>query len=146
MNYPSSPAPPTSCPTGRVGSTLRLSGQLPLKDGELLGQAVVGRDMELETARELARHAALNCLAAAVRAVGDLGRIRVVQMPVLVASTPDFGRQSQVANSASELLIEVLRCGAERTRSLWSLRRAGRSQVRSRAWSKRRGARRCGCP
>jgi enamine deaminase RidA (YjgF/YER057c/UK114 family) len=29
-------------------------------------------------------------------------------MLVLVASTPDFGEQSNVANSASELLIEVL--------------------------------------
>jgi len=31
-----------------------------------------------------------------------------VQMLVFVASTPDFGLQSQVASAASELLIEVL--------------------------------------
>jgi enamine deaminase RidA (YjgF/YER057c/UK114 family) len=68
----------------------------------------VGRDVELETARSLARHAVLNCLAAAVQAVGDLDRVRIVQMLVFVASTPDFGEQSQVANAASELLIEVL--------------------------------------
>ena len=91
-----------------VGSSIHISGQLPFKDGELLGQGVVGRDVELETAKELARHAALNCLAAAVQAVGDLDRVRIVQMLVFVASTPDFGLQSQVANAASELLIEVL--------------------------------------
>ncbi|MBC9824194.1 RidA family protein [Terrabacter sp. MAHUQ-38] len=91
-----------------VGSSIHISGQLPFKDGQLLGQGVVGRDVELDTARELARHAALNCLAAAVQAVGDLDRVRIVQMLVFVASTPDFGLQSRVANAASELLIEVL--------------------------------------
>ena len=91
-----------------VDSSIHISGQLPFKDGELLGQGVVGRDVELETARELARHCALHCLAAAVQAVGDLERVRIVQMLVFVASTPDFGLQSRVANAASELLIEVL--------------------------------------
>jgi enamine deaminase RidA (YjgF/YER057c/UK114 family) len=64
--------------------------------------------VDLETAKELARHAALNCLAAVVQAVGDLDRVRVVQMLVFVASPPDFGLQSKVAEGASELLIEVL--------------------------------------
>ncbi|EPJ39625.1 hypothetical protein STAFG_3333 [Streptomyces afghaniensis 772] len=91
-----------------VDSSIHISGQLPYRDGELLDQGVVGRDVELETAKELARHAVLNCLAAAVQAVGDLDRVRIVQMLVFVASTPDFGEQSQVANAASELLIEVL--------------------------------------
>jgi enamine deaminase RidA (YjgF/YER057c/UK114 family) len=91
-----------------VGSSIYISGQLPYKDGWLRGQGTVGRDVDLETAQELARHAALNCLAAAVQAVGDLGRVRIVQMLVFVAGTPDFGQQSQVANAASELLIEVL--------------------------------------
>lgn len=91
-----------------VDSSIHIAGQLPSKDGELLGQGIVGRDVDLETAQELARHAALNCLAAAVQAVGDLDRVRIVQMLVFVASTPDFGLQSQVAQAASELLIEVL--------------------------------------
>ncbi|WP_405621205.1 RidA family protein [Streptomyces sp. NBC_00076] len=92
----------------KEGSSIYISGQLPYKDGWLLGQGVVGRDVELETAQELVRHAALNALAAAVQAVGDLDRVRIVQMLVFVASTPDFGQQSNVANAASELLIEVL--------------------------------------
>jgi enamine deaminase RidA (YjgF/YER057c/UK114 family) len=91
-----------------VDSSIYISGQLPYKDGLLLGQGIVGREVELETAQELARHAALNALAAAVQAVGDLDRVRIVQMLVFVASTPDFGEQSQVANAASELLIKVL--------------------------------------
>lgn len=91
-----------------VDSSIHISGQLPYKDGVLLGQGIVGRDVGLEAAQDLARHAVVNCLAAAVQAVGDLERVRIVQMLVFVASTPDFGLQSQVANAASEVLIEVL--------------------------------------
>ena len=91
-----------------VDSSIHVSGQLPYKDGVLLGQGIVGRDVGLETAQDLARHTVVNCLAAAVQAVGDLERVRIVQMLVFVASAPDFGLQSQVANAASELLIEVL--------------------------------------
>jgi enamine deaminase RidA (YjgF/YER057c/UK114 family) len=91
-----------------VGESIHISGQLPFRDGKLLDQGIVGRDVDLETGKELARHAALNCLAAAVQAVGDLDKVRVVQMLVFVASLPDFGLQSKVAEGASELLIEVL--------------------------------------
>ena len=91
-----------------VGSSIHVAGQLPFRDGELLGRGVLGRDVDLETGRELARHAALNCLAVAADAVGDLERVRIVQMLVFVASTPEFGLQSKVADAASDLLIDVL--------------------------------------
>jgi enamine deaminase RidA (YjgF/YER057c/UK114 family) len=89
-----------------VDSSIHVAGQLPYKEGELLGQGLLGRDVDLETGRELARHAALN--AVAVDAVGGLDRVRIVQMLVFVASTPDFGLQSKVADAASELLVDVL--------------------------------------
>jgi enamine deaminase RidA (YjgF/YER057c/UK114 family) len=91
-----------------VDSSIYVAGQLPYKDGELLGQGTLGRDVELETARDLARQAALNALAVAADAVGDLDRVRIVQTLVFVASTPEFGEQSRVADAASEFLIEVL--------------------------------------
>jgi enamine deaminase RidA (YjgF/YER057c/UK114 family) len=91
-----------------VDSSIYVSGQLPYKDGELLGQGIVGRDVDVQTARGLARHAALNALAAAAQAVGDLDRVRIVQMLVFVASAPELGEQSRVADAASELLVEVL--------------------------------------
>jgi len=92
----------------RVDSSIHVAGQLPFKDGELLGQGIVGRDVDLETGRELARHAALNALAVAAEAVGGLDQVRIVQMLVFVASTPEFGLQSKVADAASELLVDVL--------------------------------------
>ena len=91
-----------------IDSSVYVAGQLPYKDGELLGDGVVGRDVDLETGRELARHAALNALAVAADAVGGLDQVRVVQMLVFVASTPEFGDQSKVADAASELLIDLL--------------------------------------
>ena len=91
-----------------VDSSVHVAGQLPLKDGELLGEGIVGRDVDLETGRELARHAALNALAVAADAVGGLDQVRIVQMLVFVASTPEFGLQSKVADAASELLVDVL--------------------------------------
>ena len=92
----------------RVDSSIYVAGQLPYKDGELLGQGILGRDVEVEAARDLARQAALNALAVAADAVGDLDRVRIVQMLVFVASTPEFGEQSRVADAASELLVDVL--------------------------------------
>lgn len=92
----------------RVDSSIHVAGQLPYKDGELLGQGTLGRDVDLETGRELARHAVVNCLAVAADAVGGLDKVRIVQMLVFVASTPEFGQQSMVADAASELLIDVL--------------------------------------
>jgi enamine deaminase RidA (YjgF/YER057c/UK114 family) len=91
-----------------VDSSIHVAGQLPYKDGELLGQGIVGRDVNLETGRELARHAALNALAVAADAAGGLNQVRIVQMLVFVASTPEFGLQSKVADAASELLVDVL--------------------------------------
>ena len=92
----------------RVDSSIHVAGQLPYRDGQLLGQGILGLDVELETGRDLARHAVLNCLAVAADAVGDLDRVRIVQMLVFVASTPEFGEQSKVADAASELLVDVL--------------------------------------
>ncbi len=91
-----------------VDSSVYVAGQLPYKDGELLGQGILGRDVDLGTARGLARQAALNCLAVAADAVGGLDHVRIVQMLVFVASTPDFGQQSNVADAASELLVHLL--------------------------------------
>jgi enamine deaminase RidA (YjgF/YER057c/UK114 family) len=92
----------------RVDSTIYVAGQLPYVDGELPAQGVLGRDVSVQPAQELARLAAVNALAVATTAVGDLDRVRVVQMTVFVASTAEFGDQSTVADAASELLLTVL--------------------------------------
>jgi enamine deaminase RidA (YjgF/YER057c/UK114 family) len=89
-----------------VNSSIYISGQLPYKDGELLGQGIVGRDIEVQTARGFARQAALNALAVAAQAVGDLDRVRIVQMLVFVPV-----RRSSVS-SRMRPVISSSRCWA----------------------------------
>ena len=90
------------------GASVHVAGQLPYRDGELLARGILGESVEAETGRDLARQAALNALAVAADAIGDLDRVRIVQMLVFVASTPEFGLQWKVADAASELLLDVL--------------------------------------
>ena len=91
-----------------VDSSIHVAGQLPYINGKLSAQGLLGRDVSIDQAQELARLAALNALAVAAAAVGELERVRVVQMLVFVAGTAEFGDQSKVADGASELLTTVL--------------------------------------
>jgi len=95
-------------PAVRSGSHVHTSGQLPMREGELLRTGKVGGEVSLEEAVECARQCALNALAAVRAEVGELSAVRrVVKVVVFVASTPDFTGQPGVANGASELLGEV---------------------------------------
>jgi enamine deaminase RidA (YjgF/YER057c/UK114 family) len=104
-------APPVAAyvPAVRTGSYVYTSGQLPLVDGKLQGVGKVGDGVTTDEAAALARIAALNALAAAASVAGGLDAIaRIVKVTCFVASDPSFTGQAQVANGASELLIEVL--------------------------------------
>lgn len=105
-------------PAVRTGSHVYTSGQLPLVDGKLPGTGKVGDGVAPGEAAQLARTAALNALAAAASVAGGLDSItRVVKVTCFVASAPGFTGQAQVANGASELLIEVLGDAGRHARS-----------------------------
>jgi enamine deaminase RidA (YjgF/YER057c/UK114 family) len=85
-----------------------VSGQLPMRDGELLATGRVGAEVTAEQAYDLARVCALNGLAAAASAVHDLDRVvQVAKVVGFVASTSDFTNQPAVVNGASDLLGEI---------------------------------------
>ena len=91
--------------TGRYVYT---SGQLPMRDGAMIAEGLVGSDVDPETAKECARQCAINALAAAQSVVGSLDRVtRVVKVVGFVASTSGFTAQPAVINGASELLLEI---------------------------------------
>ncbi|MFM6981053.1 MAG: RidA family protein [Micrococcales bacterium] len=91
-----------------TGNLVFTSGQLPFVEGKLPATGKVGADISPEQAKELAKLCALNALAAAKMAIGDLDRItRIVKVVGFVASTPDFTGQPAVINGASEFLGEV---------------------------------------
>ena len=93
----------------RTGHLLFTAGQLPLKDGKLQASGLLGRDVDTATGKEAAKYCAINILAQAKAALGDLETIRrLVKITVFVASTPDFVEQHLVANGASDFLVAAL--------------------------------------
>jgi enamine deaminase RidA (YjgF/YER057c/UK114 family) len=105
-------------PAVRSGGHVFTSGQLPMRDGQLMLTGKVGGEVSQDEAVECARQCALNALAAIRAEVGELSLIvRIVKVVVFVASTPDFTAQPQVANGVSELLGEVFGDAGRHARS-----------------------------
>ena len=104
-------------PALRSGDLVFTSGQLPLRDGELVATGKVGAEVEPEVAAACAQQCALNVLAA-VAALVPLEEVRrVVKLVVFVASAPDFTGQPGVGNGASHLLGEVFGDAGRHARS-----------------------------
>jgi enamine deaminase RidA (YjgF/YER057c/UK114 family) len=96
-------------PFVRSGNLLFPSGQLPMKDGKLAATGLLGRDLETAAGQEAAKLCAINVLAQAKAALGDLEKIRrLVKINVYVASAPNFTEQHLVGNGASDLFAKVL--------------------------------------
>jgi enamine deaminase RidA (YjgF/YER057c/UK114 family) len=105
-------------PAVRSGDQVFTSGQLPMRSGELLAKGKVGTEVTEEEAYACAQQCALNAIAAISSQVGDLSLVqRVVKVVVFVASSPDFTRQPQVANGASELFGSVFGDAGQHARS-----------------------------
>ena len=101
--------------TGRYVYT---SGQLPMRDGAMIAEGLVGADVDPDTAKECARQCAINALAAAQAVIGSLDRVtRVVKVVGFVSSAPGFTGQPAVINGASELLLEVFGDAGRHARS-----------------------------
>jgi enamine deaminase RidA (YjgF/YER057c/UK114 family) len=105
-------------PAVRTGGYVLTSGQLPLREGELLFTGKVGGGVSEDEGYACARQCALNALAAVKAEVGDLSAVtRVVKATVFVASTPHYTGQPKVANGASELLGDVFGDAGQHARS-----------------------------
>ena len=105
-------------PALRSGNHVFTSGQLPMRDGQLMLTGKVGGEVSQEEAVECARQCGLNALAAVRAEVGELSAIkRIVKVVAFVASTPDFTGQPLVANGVSELLGEVFGDAGRHARS-----------------------------
>ena len=94
-------------PTARTGNLLFTAGQLPFVDGRLPATGKVGAEVSPEDAKEYARLAGLNVLAAIDSAVGLDAVERVVKIVGFVASAEGFTGQPGLVNGASDLMAEV---------------------------------------
>jgi enamine deaminase RidA (YjgF/YER057c/UK114 family) len=116
--------PPTPRPAANyVGAVLSdhllfISGHGPMRDGKIAYTGKVGKDLSIEQGYEAAHLVALNCLASAKAALGDLDRIkRVVKLLGMVNCTEDFGDQPRVINGASDLLVRLFGDAGRHARS-----------------------------
>ena len=105
-------------PAVRSGDLMFIAGQICQWNGERRFIGKLGGEISLDDVRfgyqphvvEAARLCALNILAQAKGALGgDLDRIlRCVRLGAFINCTPDFTQQPQVANGASNLMVELL--------------------------------------
>ena len=109
IDLPDAPTPLGSyIPVLRAGNLVFLSGMLPLRQGKLLRQGKVGKDINLDEARENARVATVNALSVLKAYIGSLDKVkRCVKITGYVASETDFTEQPKVLNAASDLLFEI---------------------------------------
>jgi len=110
VTLPPAPKPVAAyVPWVRAGDLVFVSGQIPLSEGVLTAEGPVPSMVTPDDAASAARVCVINAMAVLADALdGDLARVRrIVRLGVFVASDPGFHGQPQVANGASELLLEV---------------------------------------
>lgn len=106
------PSPPnpvgTYVPAVRAGQLLFLSGVIPFRDGKVVIQGKLGKDLSVEQGYDASRVALENALAIVRRETGSLDHVvRVVRMVGYVASAEGFVQQPAVINGASDLLVKI---------------------------------------
>lgn len=106
------PVPPVPSanyiPFVQTGTLLFVSGQIPAGPGGVQYQGKLGAGFPLEEGQAAARLCAINLLAVAKKAAGDLERVRCVKLTGFVNSAPDFVDQPKVINGASDFMVEAL--------------------------------------
>jgi enamine deaminase RidA (YjgF/YER057c/UK114 family) len=106
--------PPPPLPLGayveavRTGNLLFLSGTLALDLGVPQFVGRLGESVSVDEGRTACRLATLNALSLARAHLGSLDSVtRLVRLAVSLATTHEFTLHPQVANGASELLVDL---------------------------------------
>ena len=106
---PEAPSPAGSyVPCRRAGSLLYAAGQLSVTgDRQVVGK--VGRDLDVDAAREAARLCGLNILSQLRKFCGGSldGIAGCVELRGYVNAVPEFADHPAVLNGASDLMLEV---------------------------------------
>jgi len=109
-----SPVPPVAnyVPAVVTGNLLVISGQICVGlDGKIADRhkGKLGAEVDMAAGQEAARLCAINLLAQARAAVGDLDRVvRCVRLGGFINARPDFAALATVMNGASDLMVEAL--------------------------------------
>ena len=106
---PTPPKPAGSyIPVVRTGNLVFVSGQIPMKDGQVQFKGQVPTSISVEEAQKAARLCIINVLAQLKAELGTLDKIsRIVRVSGFVNSSSEFYEQPKIINTASDLLYEI---------------------------------------
>jgi enamine deaminase RidA (YjgF/YER057c/UK114 family) len=107
----SSPPKPVAAyvPYTISGNLVFISGQVPFQDGAMKYVGKLGADFSIEMGQAAAQLCAINVLSVLrVACEGDLDKVvRCLKVNVFVNATPDYDKQPEVANGASDLFAAL---------------------------------------
>jgi len=106
------PIPPNPAgsyiPVVLTGNLAFVSGQIPIKDGNLKFTGKVPDEQSIETAQDAAKLCIINALAHLNAYLGTLDNItKIVRISGFVNSNPSFIEHPKIINAASDLLFEI---------------------------------------
>ena len=92
-----------------VGKTMYISGQAPVKNGELIYKGKVGSDISVEDGIEAAKLCVINIIAAVKTGLeGDWSKLdSFVKLTGYVNCQDTFTDQPKIINGASDMLVEI---------------------------------------
>ncbi len=110
VTLPEAAAPAANyVPFLQTGNQLFVSGQLPMAGGKLQISGKLGDGLGIDEGKAAAKLCAINLLAQAKAATGNLDKVaRLVKIVGFVNSTAEFVDQPQVINGASDFLVEAM--------------------------------------
>ncbi len=90
------------------GRHLYVSGHVPMRADFTRITGKVGRDMDVEEAKKMARLVGLLILSSIRKHIGSLDKVkRVIKVLGMVNAVPDFDKHPIVINGCSELFAEI---------------------------------------
>jgi enamine deaminase RidA (YjgF/YER057c/UK114 family) len=110
LKLPAAPKPVAAyIPAVQTGNLIVVSGQLPMRDGELVAKGPVPSAVSLVQAQDAAKQCALNGLAVVDAMIGgDWSKmVRIVRLGGFVQCDDGYGDQPKVINGASEFVGEL---------------------------------------
>ena len=101
-----------------------VSGQFPLRDGQMVHRGRVGAELSVDEGREACRIGALNVLAQISAATNDFADLEgLLRLDGYVASADDFLDQPLILDEASCLFTEALGAKGRHTRTAFAVAR-----------------------
>ena len=92
-----------------VGKTMYISGQAPVRNGEMIFKGKVGSDITIEEGIEAAKLCVINIIAAVKTGLeGDWSKLECfVKLTGFVNCQDSFTDQPKIINGASDMLVEI---------------------------------------